>query len=83
MKDHILLNALRKHAQKEFIKYKLGLYDFFVLFFKIVRELYIYEPWRAAGGISLWLNDEILFWDLPFLSIYFYNFKKERKRWGV
>lgn len=47
--------------------------------------MYIYEFWKAAGGISLWLNDEILFWALPLPSIYFYNLKKkgEGKRWGV
>lgn len=47
--------------------------------------MYIYEFWQAAGGISLWLNDEILFWALPLPSIYFYNLKKkgEGKRWGV
>lgn len=56
-------------------------YDFMIVlfcFFKIMREMYIYELWQAAGGISLWLNDEILFWDLPLPSIYFYNLKKRR-----
>lgn len=33
---------------------------------------------RLLVGISLWLNDEILFWDLPLPSIYFYNLKKRR-----
>lgn len=62
-------------------------YDFMIVlfsFFKIMREMYIYELWQAAGGISLWLNDEILFWDLPLPSIYFYSLKKgEGKRWGM
>lgn len=60
-------------------------YDFMIVLFcflKIMREMFIYELWQAAGGISLWLNDEILFWDLPLPSIYFYNLKKKERGKG-
>jgi hypothetical protein len=33
----------------------------FILFFNIVKELYICELWQAVAGISFWLSDKRVF----------------------
>lgn len=51
---------------------------YFFLFFTMVKELHIYDLWQAAAGISFWLRDKIVFYDLCFPQIYFYIFKKRK-----
>lgn len=50
----------------------------FFSFFTMVKELHIYDLWQAGTGISFWLRDKIVFYDLCFPQIYFYIFKKRK-----